>query len=421
MDEIKKININFNHRSSSAKNIKSNRAKKNQNKNIINDFKKINVLGTTNTSGIQPIIIYKKEYNNHNIKQIKIPSNNNNNNNKVYISDGGLKKKLDRYNNVHSYSIPNKKTSSSKNEKKSKKFYPKKKKDTKPSTHEKVLSQTMIDSFKRPNIPKKEKNNKMKINQIANNANEIKEKNKENQKYNKSLKNQPKNLSESCVVDADNKKLERMNKLVENAIVYEMRKNQIETEKKQSLKDKISYRKKGYLEENGIETTWTIEEEKEYDVNNENKEKEKDKIDNNNIINEEKKDSKSKTKKKLKSELSSNSHTINVGSSNYINSNYNYNNLVNSNSNEEDQLTLDITKKRKKILKPKVNQFEFIKKIQEEQKKLPFHIELSNQKREINKNMTTSSKINDSFRHKNIAVKPNSSENNIFEKKKKYC
>ena len=422
---MKKIRIdNLHHRSSSAKNIKSNNAKKNQNKNIINEFKKINILGTTNTSGIQPIIIYKKECNNNNnnnnIKQIKISSNNNNNN--IYISDGGLKKKLDRYNSGHSYSIPNKKTSSSKNEKKSKKFYPKKKKTSKPPTHEKLFSQTMISSFKRPKIPKKEKINKIKNNPITNYVNEIKEKNKENKKMNKPLKNQPKNLSESCMIDIENKKLERMNKLVENAIVYEMRKNQIETEKKQiSLKDKISFRKKGYLEENGIETTWTIEEEKEYDINNENKEKDKDKEkdkendkkDNNT---EQLKDSKSKPKKKPKTEINSNSHTINVGSSNCINYNYNYNNLVNSNSNEEDQLTLDITKKHKKILKPKVNQFEFLKKIQEEQKKLPFHIELSNHnKRQINKNMSTSAKINDSFRHKSITFKPNPSENNIFE------
>ena len=33
------------------------------------------------------------------------------------------------------------------------------------------------------------------------------------------------------MIDTDNKKLGRMNKLVENAIVYEMWKNQIETEK----------------------------------------------------------------------------------------------------------------------------------------------------------------------------------------------
>ena len=89
----------------------------------------------------------------------------------------------------------------------------------------------MISSFKRPKIPKKEKINKIKNNPITNYVNEIKEKNKENKKMNKTLKKQQKNLSESCMIDIENKKLERMNKLVENAIVYEMWKNQIETEK----------------------------------------------------------------------------------------------------------------------------------------------------------------------------------------------
>ena len=129
MDEYKKINLDsFHHRSSSTKNIKGNNSKKKSNISILNEFTKITTLGTTNTSGTQPIIIYKKELNNHsnNIKQIK-PNSNNKKNSNIYISDGGLKKKLDRINGGHSYSIPNKKTSSIKNEKKSKKFYPKKK------------------------------------------------------------------------------------------------------------------------------------------------------------------------------------------------------------------------------------------------------------------------------------------------------
>ena len=176
MDEYKKINKDsFHHRSSSAKCIKGNNNKKNSNINVANEFTKINTLASTNTSGTQPIIIYKKGFNNNNIKQIKIPSNNSNSNN-VYICDGGLKNKLERYNGGHSYSIPNKKSSSVKNGKKVKKFYPTKKKLLKSSTQEKLFSQTMIGSFKRPNIPKKEKKNKIK----NSNINENKEKNKEN-------------------------------------------------------------------------------------------------------------------------------------------------------------------------------------------------------------------------------------------------
>ena len=417
MDEYKKIIIdNFHHRSSSAKNIKGN-TKKNTNLSITNEFTKINTLGTTNTSGTQPIIIYKKEFNNHNynnnIKQIKLPSNNNKN---MYISDGGLKKKLERYNAGHSYSIPNKKSSSVKKYKKTKKFYPTKKKLLKSSTQEKLFSQTMVGSFRRPNIPNKKKDKKNKV--ITNYLNDNKDKNKENKKLNKHLNNlPPRNLSEIRINDLDNKKKEKMKRLVENAIVYEMRKN--EAEKKQpTLKDKITCRKKDYLENNGIETTWTIEEVQEYNNNKKDKNKEN--------INDEKKDFKAKLKNKPKTDLNSNSHTINIGSSNYIN---NYNNLINS--NEDEQLTLDLTKKKKRQIKPSVKSFEFIKKIQKEQKKLPFHIEISNHnKRQLNKNLSASSKINDSFRHKSATFKPNenskvnSSENNIFDinesKQKKY-
>ncbi len=186
MDEYRKINLDsFHHRSSSAKNIKGSNSKKNSNINISNEFTKITTIGTTNTSGTQPIIIYKKELNIHsnNIKQIKMNSKIKKNNN-IYISDGGLKKKLDRFHGGHSYSIPNKKSSSMKNGKKSKKYYPKKKL-LKSSTQEKLFSQTMVGSFKRPNIPKKEKNNKMKNNPMTNSLNENKEKNKENKKINK--------------------------------------------------------------------------------------------------------------------------------------------------------------------------------------------------------------------------------------------
>ena len=397
MDEIKKMNVDNLHKSSSVKNFKGNNIKKNKtNINIINEFKKINTIGTTNTSGTQPIIIYKKELNNHNIKRIK--------NNNIYINDGGIKKKLERYNNGHSYSIPKKKTLSCNKKKKSKNYYPTKKKLFKSSTQEKLFSQTMIDSFKRPNIPKKEKNKIINKNQTINYSNE--KKSKENKKFPKPLKNK-KNLSQSCIINLESKKIERMNKLVKNAVEYEMRKNQIETEKKPiSLKDKISFRKKGYLENNGIKTTWTIDEIQEYDINDRETENKNE----NEKNNEGKKEF--KLKKKPKTEINSNSHTIHIGSSNYFN-----NNLINNNE-ENNQLTLDVTKKNKRVLKPKVNQFEFLQKIQEEQKKLPFHIEISNNnKRQINKNLSTSIKINDSFRHKSNI---NNNKSDLFEIGKKY-
>ena len=432
---MKHINLDFSHRSSSAKNIFFAQ-KKNANLKIMSEFKKINSLGPTNTSGPQPIIIYKKEI----LTKANKTSSNKNNNNKLltsknqYISDGGLQKKLDKFfrstiNNSHSHSIPNKKshTKSATFSSKTKKIYPISKKNVKDKDKEKIFSQTVVGGFKRPNIKKtREKQN----------IQERIEKNKENKKpkKNKATLTGSKNLSESLMIDTENKKLERMNKLVENAIVYEMRKSQFETENKQiSLKEKISFKRKGYLENNGIETTWTIEEDvqefenkennkdnkdiKENKDNkdnkeNNNKEEVKSKIENNSS---EKKEFKNKLNKKNKSETVSNSHTIMINSSNTycLNNNNNINNLANSNEDPETNLTLDLIKHRKRVLKPKVNQFEFIQKIQEEQRKLPMRL---NSTHNISQSQTMpydNRKINDSFRHKSATIKQNSLEKNI--------
>ena len=434
------LNFDFSHRSSSAKSIFFSN-KKNPNLKIMQEFKKINSLGPTNTSGKQPIIIYKKEILIH-------PSKTSLNNNKTvstkknqYISDGGLQKKLDKYfhstmysHNTHCHSIPNKKyhTKSAKIEK-SKKIFPKSKKNNlKEKEKQKIFSQTVIGGFHRPNIKKpKEKTN----------YSEIIEKNKENKKIkkNKSIVSNSnntgnKNISESLMIDTENKKLERMNKLVENAIIYEMRKSQYETEKRQiSLKDKINFKKKGYLEHNGIETSWTIEEEiPEENNNNNNIIKEENKEDNNNNINkdtikqkqetnpEEMKEFKNKLNKKPKLDSVSNSHTVIINSSNTYNLNNNNNNininnnnnLLNSNEDPDTNLTLDIIKRRKRILKPKVNQFEFLQKIQEEKKKLPFRLNSSIHHISQSQSLPYDNrKINDSFRHKSANIKPNSIEN----------
>ena len=440
MEEMKHLNLDFSHRSSSAKNIFFAQ-KKNTNLKIMSEFKKINSLGPTNTSGPQPIIIYKKEV----LAKANKTSSNKNNNNKLlnsknqYISDGGLQKKLDKYfrstlNNPHSHSIPNKKshTKSATFSSKTKKIYPISKKNLKDKEKENIFSQTVIGGFKRQNIKKpREKQN------IA----ERIEKNKENKKpkKNKATLTGSKNLSESLMIDTENKKLERMNKLVENAIVYEMKKSQFESEKKQfSLKDKISFKRKGYLENNGIETTWTIEEDiQEFEnkdnnkenkdikeskdiKDNNNKEEIKQKIENNSS---EKKEFKNKLNKKNKSETVSNSHTIMINSSNtyYLNNNNNINNLANSNEDPESNFTLDVTKHRKRVLKPKVNQFEFIQKIQEEQRKLPMRL---NSTHNISQSQTMpydNRKINDSFRHKSAMIKQNSldknNRNNLYDLK----
>ena len=114
MEAIKHLNLDFSHRSSSAKNIFFAQ-KKNPNLKIFQEFKKINSLGETNTSGKNPIVIYKKEIiTNHSVKTNSNNNNNFSNSKNKFISDGGLQKKLNKYfysshnTHIHSHSIPNK-------------------------------------------------------------------------------------------------------------------------------------------------------------------------------------------------------------------------------------------------------------------------------------------------------------------------
>ena len=79
------------------------------------EFRKVNSLCQTNTSGKQPIIIYKKEIVTHITKSI-LKSNTDIDGKSQFISDGGLQKKLDKYyystnysQHNHSHSIHNKK------------------------------------------------------------------------------------------------------------------------------------------------------------------------------------------------------------------------------------------------------------------------------------------------------------------------
>ena len=407
MDELKSLNLEYSHRSSSAKNILSK--KKKSNTKVVGEFKKINLLGPTNTSGKQPIVIYKKESSTHPIKTTLNNNISNSNGKGQFLSDGGLQQKLAKYfrsnqNTTQSLSIPNKrpKTRSAKKIENRKNIYPFSKKNNL-KEKEKLFAQTVIDGFHRPNIKRpREKQNVI----------EIMEKNKENKKLkkNKQTLSASKNMSESVMIDNENKKLERMNKLVENAIIYEMRKNHYETEKKQiSLKDKINFKKKGYLEHNGIETTWTIEEEV-HDFDKENNNNNNRQNIEANFEEKEKKEFKNKLNKKNKSETVSHSHTMIINPSNTYNLNNNNNILINSNEEQDTNLTIDVPKQHKRILKPKVNQFEFLQKIQEEQKKLPIRLNSTYNISQSQSLPLYNRKINDSFRHKSLNIKPNSIE-----------
>ena len=111
MDELKSLNLEYSHRSSSAKNILSKNKKSNT--KVVGEFKKINLLGPTNTSGKQPIVIYKKESSTHPIKTTLNNNISNSNGKGQFLSDGGLQQKLAKYfrsnqNTTQSLSIPNK-------------------------------------------------------------------------------------------------------------------------------------------------------------------------------------------------------------------------------------------------------------------------------------------------------------------------
>ena len=183
MDELKSLNLEYSHRSSSAKNILSK--KKKSNTKVVGEFKKINLLGPTNTSGKQPIVIYKKESSTHPIKTTLNNNISNSNGKGQFLSDGGLQQKLAKYfrsnqNTTQSLSIPNKrpKTRSAKKIENRKNIYPFSKKNNL-KEKEKLFAQTVIDGFHRPNIKRpREKQNVI----------EIMEKNKENKKLKKNKK-----------------------------------------------------------------------------------------------------------------------------------------------------------------------------------------------------------------------------------------
>ena len=82
----------------------------------------------------------------------------------------------------------------------------------------------------------------------------------------------------------ENTKKEKMDKLVANAIAYELRKIKTDN-KKPSLQEKISVRKKDFLQENGIGNMSNIDDIKEIDDENDEETNKKNNNNNENIVN----------------------------------------------------------------------------------------------------------------------------------------
>ena len=359
----------------SMKNLNTNKDKNSLYPKNNSNFKKVTDSGTIGISGRNPIIIYKKaskgRINKEKYevqKQIR---------NAHYISDGGLKEKIEKFNygygHAHS-SIPlpqnqQIKTTKNKYNKEHNLFFEEKQngKESLPkskklnNTDKKLFSKTVRDFNKRPTFRK----NGEKMKNCYQTKNGFGLDNRNTQEVNK-------NQEDSKTLE--DIKYEYMKKLYKNGIESEIRKYQIE--KKMTPKELQNERKKVCLLDNGIEIDNELNDiEEEGNMNEEIKEEElTNNIEENNVIK-----SKSPTNNSLlKSQIE-------------LNNNNNMNSLDNQ----------SISPKIKKIYKSPVNQFEFIKKIKKEQQKLSGSVIKQNSKKNINPNKTDTLSLNDSFRHKN--------------------
>ena len=211
------------------------------------NFKKVTGFGIIGTSGLSPVIIYKKTpKENSKLEKFKIKRQIKNTN---YISDGGLKQKLEKYNtglafNSSQISFPQtskNKTTKNKDNKNHNLFLGDKKQDNitnikKPNFEDiKLFSKTVREFNKRPIFPKTEKYKNTAKNGFwkGNNKNNNKNQNEEKEKKMK------------------DDKLKYMNELYENGIANEIRKYNVE--KKMTPKEMFNERKKVCLIDNGVE------------------------------------------------------------------------------------------------------------------------------------------------------------------------
>ena len=313
------------------------------------NFQKVTGYGIIGTSGLSPVIIYKRNSKGtQNMEKFKIKRQLKNSN---YISDGGLRQKLDKYNtgmafNSSQISFPqssqNKTTKNRDNKTHNLLLDDKKQgKDAsdnnnnvmkKPKFEDiKLFSKTVRESNKRPIFPKTEKHkNTNKLWKDNNNIN------------NNNINN--KNIDEEKEKKLREDKFKYMNELYENGIANEIRKYQIE--KKMTSKELFNERKKVCLLDNGIELDDEL----------------------NNIEEEG-----NQSEEIKEEEISKNNADVNINNkkSNRINKLYksqiDFNHNILSLKNFDNQ---SITTKNKKVYKPHVNQFDYLKKIKKEQQKL---------------------------------------------------
>ena len=318
------------------------------------NFTKVTGFGIIGTSGLSPVIIYKKSFKESNrVEKFKIKRQIKNSN---YISDGGLKKKLEKYNTGLAFNSPHisfpqtskNKTTKNQDNKNHNLFLGEKNigKDAdikKPKIEEiKLFSKTVRESNKRPIFPKTEKHKNSSKNTFWTKNNNIEKKNQ--------IQDKEKKLRED--------KYRHMNELYENGIANEIRKYNVE--KKMTAKELFNEKKKVCLLDNGIEL--------EDELNN---------IEEEGNMSEEIKEE----------ELSKHNADENINNKKNRINNKLYKSQIEFNHNILSLQPFGIesmTTKNKKVYKPYVDQFDFIKKIKEEQQKLNNEIIKSKPKLEIN-------------------------------------
>ena len=337
-----------------------------------NNFYRINGNRKINTTGEQPLILYKKRQNkiSHSFEYKMTKKNKNNDN--IYISDGGLKLKNQKYKTKYNYIytkpinqyneevkslITNYALIYEKSAKKNNTINPK---DNNRAFDEKIYYKTVRGFSNRPTFKKKYYN---KSQEMPKNKIKIK---KNLNKYEESKQNEDNNkdLLKENLIKGGKKNIRLLLKLIKN---------------KKMKKNKNVEKKKEYLMKNGIGLSDVIfqnfdEEEK--------KQPEKDEI------------------KKMSSTGNNFHRKINNYMKNYPGMSTEKKNICFTLENDNFK---NKNSQNKKQYKPIVDQFEFIKKINEEQKIIHTQENISKTKEQKEKLFLTlkrkNNQLNDSFRH----------------------
>ena len=243
-------------------------------------------------------------------------------------------------------------------------------------------------------------------------------------KENKNKLNEETKIAEQ--IEQEQKKSEYMESLIKNGILNVSKKFKLV--KKPTKKEIITKKKKEFLLENGITENLinnninkNIQNFHSMSNLNDIKQIKKKNISTKNSYKKQKNLNISKSNSRFISLLNNNSN-INITN---VNTNINFNyinstntNLITTNINQETQQSNKNSKKRT-ILKPQINQFEYINRIQQEQKKLT----TQQNNKTTDKNLDTNeceSKLSDSFRHNNKIQNLNLHIKNFEKAKKKF-